>query len=88
MATHRATVATEMTASLRVAPGRRVDIRTDFDPAATPGQLSKEEAAGDLADGIALLEDLQSKLAAQKTFGLLVVLQASTHRARTASLST
>jgi PPK2 family polyphosphate:nucleotide phosphotransferase len=75
MATHRATVATEMTASLRVAPGRRVDIRTDFDPAATPGQLSKEEAAGDLADGIALLEDLQSKLAAQKTFGLLVVLQ-------------
>jgi PPK2 family polyphosphate:nucleotide phosphotransferase len=60
---------------LRVAPGQPVKLARDFDPGYTGGLRSRDEAPARLADGIALLVDYQDRLAAQGTFGLLVVLQ-------------
>ena len=60
---------------LRVAPGRSVKLARDYDPGYTGGLQSKDEAAARLADGIDLLVDYQDRLAAQDTFGLVVVLQ-------------
>jgi PPK2 family polyphosphate:nucleotide phosphotransferase len=59
----------------RVTPGRRVRLPRDFDPAGTRSQ-SKAEAKEILADGVELLAEYQMRLAAQDTYGLLVVLQA------------
>jgi len=59
----------------RVTPGRRVRLPRDFDPAGTRKQ-SKAEAKEILAEGVGLLAEYQSRLAAQDTCGLLVVLQA------------
>ena len=46
------------------------------DPAATDGVKNKEAAASRLAQGIERLRALQTRLAAQETYGMLVVLQA------------
>jgi PPK2 family polyphosphate:nucleotide phosphotransferase len=59
----------------RVEPGRRVRLPRDFDPAATREQ-SKAEAREILADGVGLLADYQTRLAAQDTYGVVMVLQA------------
>jgi PPK2 family polyphosphate:nucleotide phosphotransferase len=59
----------------RVEPGRRVRLPRDFDPAGTRKQ-SKAEAKEILAAGVELLAEYQTRLAAQDTYGLLVVLQA------------
>jgi PPK2 family polyphosphate:nucleotide phosphotransferase len=59
----------------RVEPGRRVRLPRDFDPSGTRKQ-SKAEAKEILAAGVGLLADYQARLAAQDTYGLLVVLQA------------
>ena len=59
----------------RVEPGRRVRLPRDFDPSGTRRQ-SKSEAKQILASGIEILADLQTRLAAQDTYGLVVVLQA------------
>ena len=59
----------------RVEPGRRVRLPRDFDPAGTRKQ-SKVEAREILADAVDLLADYQTRLAAQDTYGLLVVFQA------------
>ena len=48
----------------------------DCDPANTDGVKSKDAAHARLADGITRLAELQARLAAQDTYGLLVVLQA------------
>ena len=61
--------------SLRVEPGRKVDLGRDFDPASTPDFVGKEESQELLRRGIELLTDLQARLAAQDTYGLLVVVQ-------------
>jgi PPK2 family polyphosphate:nucleotide phosphotransferase len=60
---------------LLVAPGSTVDLHRDFDPGYTRGMMSKAEAATHLTDGTALLVEYQDRLAAQDTFGVLVVIQ-------------
>jgi len=59
----------------RVEPGRRVRLPKDFDTAGTR-QQSKAEAKEILAAGVELLAEYQTRLAAQDTYGVLVVLQA------------
>ena len=59
----------------------RIDSATSFDlarhdPAGTDGVKNKQAATTRLADGIARLTDLQTRLAAQQTYGVLLVLQA------------
>ena len=66
--------AAELAGRYRVEPGTKVDI-TDLDPADKAG-LAKADAKELLAEGVALLADLQDRLAAQNTHGLLVVFQA------------
>lgn len=60
----------------RVEPGARVRLGEDFDPGATPGIGSKERGRELLREGVALLAEYQARLAAQDTYGVLVVLQA------------
>jgi PPK2 family polyphosphate:nucleotide phosphotransferase len=65
---------TELIEPLRVPPGSEVDLGRDHDPGYT-GQVTRSQASGLLADGVALLADYQDRLAAQDTFGVLLVLQ-------------
>jgi PPK2 family polyphosphate:nucleotide phosphotransferase len=58
----------------RVRPGSRVTLAEDFDPAFKAG-VKKKEGVALLAEGVQLLADYQARLAAQSTWGLLVVLQ-------------
>ena len=58
-----------------VKPGRKVRLPGDFDPAGTRA-ISKSEAKEYLAAGVELLAEYQDRLAAQNTYGLVVVLQA------------
>jgi PPK2 family polyphosphate:nucleotide phosphotransferase len=59
---------------LRVEPGTEVKLSRDHDPGYT-GQVTRPQATALLADGVALLADYQDRLAAQDTFGVLLVLQ-------------
>ena len=59
----------------RVEPGKRVRLPGDFDPAGTREQ-SKDEAKEILAEGVELLAEYQTRLAAQDTYGVVMVLQA------------
>jgi PPK2 family polyphosphate:nucleotide phosphotransferase len=59
----------------RVEPGKRVRLPGDFDPAGTREQ-SKAEAKEILASGVELLAEYQTRLAAQDTYGVVMVLQA------------
>jgi PPK2 family polyphosphate:nucleotide phosphotransferase len=61
---------------LRVRPGTKVRLPDDFDPRFKAGVNKKKEGVALLADGVQLLAEYQAKLAAQDTWGLLVVLQA------------
>jgi PPK2 family polyphosphate:nucleotide phosphotransferase len=65
---------TELIEPLRVAPGSDVDLARDHDPGYT-GQVIKSQATSLLADGVALLADYQDRLAAQDTYGVVLVLQ-------------
>jgi PPK2 family polyphosphate:nucleotide phosphotransferase len=58
----------------RVAPGARVDLAGDFDPADKAG-LDKKDGEALLARGLELLEEYQPRLAAEDTYGVLVLLQ-------------
>src|SRR3954453_206512 len=60
----------------RVTPGSSVTLAQDFDPAFRAGIERKKDGVGLLNDGITLLADLQQRLAAQATHGVVVVLQA------------
>jgi PPK2 family polyphosphate:nucleotide phosphotransferase len=64
----------DLIAPLTVPPGSTVKLSRDHDPGYT-GQVTKDQAAGLLADGTQLLADYQDRLAAQDTYGVLVVLQ-------------
>ena len=66
----------EFIAPFRVAPGRRVRLVRDFDPAFKGHYLKKRDGEELLQRGVALLTDYQARLAAQDTWGVLVVLQA------------
>ena len=59
---------------LRVAPGTAVKLSRDHDPGYT-GQVTRQQAGALLADGVDLLAKYQDRLAAQDTFGVLLVLQ-------------
>jgi polyphosphate kinase 2 (PPK2 family) len=61
---------------LRVKPGSKVKLARDFDPAFKSGVKKKKEGAELLQEGVALLAEYQSRLAAQQTHGVVVVLQA------------
>ena len=60
----------------RVEPGSKVVLEKDFDPAFKAGVTKKKRGEELLAEGVRLLAEYQSRLAAQDSWGLLVVLQA------------
>ncbi len=66
----------EFTAPFRVRPGSTVTLAKHFDPAFKAGVDSKKAGVALLAQGVELLSEYQARLAAQDTYGLLVVLQA------------
>ncbi|MFF5228307.1 polyphosphate kinase 2 family protein [Dactylosporangium sp. NPDC000521] len=66
----------ELIAPLRVRPGTKVRLPRDFDPGYTGDLIDKAAGTELLQRGVAMLADLQARLAAQHTTGLLVVLQA------------
>ena len=61
---------------LRVEPGKKVRLPKDYDPGYLPDGRTKKDAAPLLARGVELLAEYQMRLAAQDTYGLLVVFQA------------
>ena len=65
----------EFIAPLRVEPGKRVKLSRDFDPAYDAG-ITKKDARPLLEQGVEMLADYQSRLAAQDTYGVLMALQA------------
>jgi PPK2 family polyphosphate:nucleotide phosphotransferase len=65
---------TELIEPLRVAPGSAVNLSRDHDPGYT-GPVRRKEAGDLLASGVELLAEYQTRLAAQGSFGVLVVLQ-------------
>ena len=65
---------TDLIEPLRVAPGAAARLSRDHDPDYT-GQVTRAEAGDLLADGVKLLAEYQDRLAAQDTFGVLLVLQ-------------
>jgi len=62
--------------SLRVEPGKKIDLRNDYDPGYVGHFMSKEDAEETTAAGIRLLAQQQDKLYAQNTYGLLIIIQA------------
>jgi PPK2 family polyphosphate:nucleotide phosphotransferase len=64
----------DLIAPLTVPPGSTVKLSRDHDPGYT-GQVTKDQATALLADGTQLLADYQDRLAAQDTYGVLLVLQ-------------
>jgi PPK2 family polyphosphate:nucleotide phosphotransferase len=61
--------------SLRVKPGAKVTLPEDFDPAQRFGVRKGADAERLLRQGVELLAEYQGRLAAQRTYGVLVVLQ-------------
>jgi PPK2 family polyphosphate:nucleotide phosphotransferase len=66
----------EFIAPLRVSPGSKVVLAKDFDPSYKEGIKKKKEGLELLNLGVSLLSEYQQRLAAQDTWGVLVVLQA------------
>lgn len=66
----------EFIAPFRVKPGSRVVLSRDFDPAFKAGVRKKKDGEELLRQGVEMLSEFQEKLAAQDTYGVLVVLQA------------
>jgi PPK2 family polyphosphate:nucleotide phosphotransferase len=66
----------EFIAPFRVEPGSKVALPGDFDPAFKAGIRGKKDGKALLAEGVRLLAEYQARLAAQDTWGVLVVLQA------------
>lgn len=65
----------ELVECMRVAPGSKVKLERDHDPRFKPTWVDKPSADEYLQMGKALLAEYQDRLAAQNTYGLLVVLQ-------------
>ena len=61
---------------LRVKPGSRVTLAKDFDPAFKAGVGKKKDGVALLKEGVQLMSEYQARLAAQDTWGVLIVLQA------------
>jgi PPK2 family polyphosphate:nucleotide phosphotransferase len=62
--------------TLRVPPGKKINLKKDYDPGFTGDFLSKKQARKALADGIERLAELQDKLYAQDNYAMLIVFQA------------
>jgi len=75
MADERQQRVAEFIEPLRVKPGSKVKLASDFDPAYKAG-YAKKEGVKLLAEGVRMLTEFQARLAAQNTWGVLVVLQA------------
>lgn len=65
----------DLVTPLIVAPGKKVSLGHDFDPAERAHFEDQADASPLLEHAIEVLEELQDKLAAQKTYSLLIVLQ-------------
>jgi PPK2 family polyphosphate:nucleotide phosphotransferase len=76
MADLRAKQIAEFIEPFRVKPGKRVVLSRDFDPAFKAGVKKKKDGVALLQQGVELLAEYQDRLAAQDTYGVLVVLQA------------
>ncbi len=76
MANHRAKQLADFIAPFRVEPGRSVDLGRDFDPGYRDGLVKKTDSDELLNLGVTVLSEYQERLAAQDTYGVLVVLQA------------
>jgi PPK2 family polyphosphate:nucleotide phosphotransferase len=61
---------------LRVKPGSQVNLARDFDPGYKARFKNKKEGEEFLLNGIEVLAEWQDRLAAQDTWGVLVILQA------------
>ncbi len=61
---------------LRVKPGSKVTLARDFDPAFKAGFVKKKDGLELLERGVELMTEYQERLAAQDTYGVVVVLQA------------
>jgi len=66
----------EFVEPFRVEPGSTVDLRKDYDPGYKASFLRKRDSVDLLQRVVAGLTEYQAKLAAQDTYGVLVVLQA------------
>jgi PPK2 family polyphosphate:nucleotide phosphotransferase len=75
MADERQQRLAELIEPFRVEPGATVKLARDFDPAFKAG-VKKKHGVAMLAEGVQLLSEYQARLAAQDTWGVLVVLQA------------
>jgi PPK2 family polyphosphate:nucleotide phosphotransferase len=76
MADERRQRLAEFIAPFRVKPGAKVALAKDFDPAFKAGVKRKRDGVALLAEGVRLLSEYQARLAAQDTWGVLVILQA------------
>ena len=76
MADLRAKQIAEFIAPFRVKPGAKVILARDFDPAFKAGVDKKKQGVELLQRGVEQLAEFQDRLAAQDTYGVLVVLQA------------
>ncbi len=66
----------EFVEHLRVEPGSKVVLARDFDPSFKGGVKKKQEGVELLKLGVQMLAEYQARLAAQDTWGVLVILQA------------
>jgi len=66
----------EFVKPFRVEPASRVRLARDFDPGFEAGIRKKKDGVALLQQGVELLAEYQARLAAQDTYGVLVVLQA------------
>lgn len=62
--------------SLMVPPGKKIDLRNDYDPGHVGHFISKDDAEEAIAAGIRRLSLQQDKLYAQNTYALLIIFQA------------
>ncbi len=76
MANKRQNRLAEFIEPFRVKPGSKVTLSRDFDPSFKAGVKKKTEGVTLLRNGVQLLAEYQARLAAQDTWGVLVVLQA------------
>jgi len=76
MASRQEARVAEFVKPFRVKPGSKVTLGKHFDPASTEGVEGKKQAKQTLVGGIPQLAEYQSRLYAQDTHGVLVVLQA------------
>jgi PPK2 family polyphosphate:nucleotide phosphotransferase len=63
-------------APFRVEPGSKVTLSKDFDPSFKRGVNKKKDGVALLTEGVQLLSEYQARLAAQDSWGVLVILQA------------